>query len=165
MSGTFVAQFCRAGLVIGNTTAYHVVILLCVRITIHCGLKGFKNKPVNGFCCGHNGIFSTSQKFQIYKNTKGLGSNRMLSKALVEKHPGYWPVYPHICDGVRVHGRLQHLCHVVAHEKVHMVRALFNDIGNGMYNNGFQAINLWVYGHLRNLDNNAVDAPLPIQVI
>ena len=82
----------------------------------------------------------------------------------VVTHPGYWPVYPHVSDGMRVFGRREHLCHVVAHEMVHMVRALFNDLGNGMYNDGFQAINLWVYGHLRHVDSDASDAPSPIEV-
>lgn len=32
-----------------------------------------------------------------------------------------------------------------------MVRALFNDLGEGMYNLGFWALNLWVYGHTRHV--------------
>jgi len=90
--------------------------------------------------------------------------DRKLMHMRVETHPGYWPAYPHVGDGVRVHNRREHLCHVVAHEIVHMVRVLFHDDGRGMYNTRFRALNLWVYGHTADLDSDAPDAPAPVVV-
>ena len=69
----------------------------------------------------------------------------------MQRHRGYWPVYPILADGVRVENFNEHVCHVVAHEIVHVVRAVLNLGGDTMYNTNpdhlFNVLNFWAYGH------------------
>ena len=82
------------------------------------------------------------------------GPSRTVTLA-VQGHRVHWPRYPHRCDGIHVADWRQHMCHAVAHELVHVVRALLRPPGQrGMYDATFHALNRWVYGHRSHLDED-----------
>jgi hypothetical protein len=82
----------------------------------------------------------------------------------VQIHPSYYPKYPHICDGIDVASWKHHLLHILAHETIHMVRAVFCKRTNQMYPEDFQTLNGWVYGHTSKIDADHHNAPEDIDI-
>ena len=82
----------------------------------------------------------------------------------VQTHPSYYPKYPHICDGIEVQSWKQHLMHIIAHESIHLVRAVFCKRTDQMYPEDFQILNGWVYGHTSKIDADHHNAPDDIDV-
>ena len=81
----------------------------------------------------------------------------------INTHASHWcTAYPAKCDGYEVANRMQHVCHVIAHERVHVVCRLMctphvrGDHGaNNRYDEGgtFQVVNKWIFGHPKCYDD------------
>lgn len=69
-------------------------------------------------------------------------------------HPSFHPRYPFLCDGVLVEHWTRYIPHVVAHELVHVVRAILNEPRDIMYDVVWDAMNRWVYGHTAHDDDD-----------
>lgn len=83
--------------------------------------------------------------------------NRRHILLTVQGHLAYYPHYPHITDGVKVHRWYEHLSHVIGHEMVHITRIILEPQTTQMYDNIFQWLNQWVYGHSQSFDDIASD--------
>ena len=101
---------------------------------------------------------------KVVKLTAGATRDTSIVPRTVQTHPSYYPWYPHVCDGVRVRDWKEHLCHILAHEMIHVLRAAFCAPTASMYPAEFTAMNRWVYGHTTHLDADAPDDPGEIEV-
>ena len=97
-------------------------------------------------------------------------------------HPAYYPAYPTESDGVTVNSWREHLCHIVAHELVHIVKVVFcPGAPAAMYSPNlasfhslcqrlpaidFMRLNYWVYGHTTwqdGVDTQATRSSTPLR--
>lgn len=60
----------------------------------------------------------------------------------------YYPTYPQRVYGVLVHDWLEHLCHTIGNEMVHMAVIMLIPGTARVYDALFEWLNQWVYGHI-----------------